>query len=78
MAISPRFKHLNALKDGIKALRENAATGVVVALRHQPHTGWDGDECHLVYGSVHGPASCLEQPPGLIPVTPQTSNRGPL
>ncbi|MDR6415081.1 YegP family protein [Pseudarthrobacter sulfonivorans] len=38
VAVSPDFKHLAALKDGIKALRENAATGVVVDLRHKPHT----------------------------------------
>ncbi|QOD02814.1 YegP family protein [Pseudarthrobacter sp. BIM B-2242] len=37
VAVSPDFKHLGALKDGIKALRENAATGVVVDLRHKPH-----------------------------------------
>ncbi|MEO8282263.1 MAG: DUF1508 domain-containing protein [Pseudarthrobacter sp.] len=39
VAVSPDFKHMSALKDGIKALRENAATGVVVDLRHKPHTG---------------------------------------
>jgi uncharacterized protein YegP (UPF0339 family) len=36
VAVSPDFKHLGALKDGINALRENAATGVVVDLRHKP------------------------------------------
>jgi uncharacterized protein YegP (UPF0339 family) len=39
VAVSPDFKHLGALKDGINALRENAATGVVVDLRHKPHPG---------------------------------------
>ncbi|QHK22300.1 DUF1508 domain-containing protein [Pseudarthrobacter psychrotolerans] len=38
VAVSPDFKHLGALKDGINALRENAATGVVVDLRQQPLT----------------------------------------
>ncbi|WP_371706718.1 hypothetical protein [Pseudarthrobacter sp. NIBRBAC000502772] len=38
MAVSPDFKHLGALKDGINALRENAATGIVVDLRQQPLT----------------------------------------
>lgn len=38
VAVSPDFKHLGALKDGIKALRENAATGIVVDLRQQPVT----------------------------------------
>ncbi|GAC1598082.1 MAG: hypothetical protein NVS3B6_06140 [Pseudarthrobacter sp.] len=37
VAVSPDFKHLGAVKDGIKALRENAATGIVVDLRHKPH-----------------------------------------
>jgi uncharacterized protein YegP (UPF0339 family) len=37
VAVSPDFKHLAALKDGIKALRENAATGVVVDLRPKRH-----------------------------------------
>jgi uncharacterized protein YegP (UPF0339 family) len=37
VAESPDFKHLGALKEGIKALRENAATGVVVDLRHKRH-----------------------------------------
>lgn len=36
VAVSPDFKHLGALKEGIKAFRENAATGVVVDLRHRP------------------------------------------
>jgi uncharacterized protein YegP (UPF0339 family) len=40
VAVSPDFKHLSALKDGIKALRENAATGVVVDLRHRPRTSF--------------------------------------
>lgn len=35
VAVSPDFNHVGALKEGIKALRENAATGVVVDLRHQ-------------------------------------------
>jgi uncharacterized protein YegP (UPF0339 family) len=39
VAVSPDFTHMSALKDGIKALRENAATGVVVDLRHKPQTG---------------------------------------
>lgn len=38
VAVSPDFTHLGALKDGIKALRENAATGLVVDLRQQPGT----------------------------------------
>jgi uncharacterized protein len=37
VAVSPNFKHLGALKDGINALRENAATGVVVDLRQKRH-----------------------------------------
>lgn len=37
VAVSPEFKHLKELKEGINALRENAATGVVVDLRHKPH-----------------------------------------
>ncbi|HET7140243.1 MAG TPA: hypothetical protein VFI36_08790 [Arthrobacter sp.] len=36
VALSPDFKHVEALKDGINALRENAATGIVVDLRQQP------------------------------------------
>ncbi|HAG60365.1 MAG TPA: hypothetical protein DCR15_03020 [Arthrobacter bacterium] len=39
VAVSPDYKHVSALMDGITALRENAATGVVVDLRHKPHTG---------------------------------------
>jgi uncharacterized protein YegP (UPF0339 family) len=39
VAVSPDFKHLSALKDGIKTLRKNAATGVIVDLRHKPPTG---------------------------------------
>ncbi|MBT8159625.1 MULTISPECIES: DUF1508 domain-containing protein [Arthrobacter] len=30
VAESPKFKHLKALVDGINAVRENAATGIVV------------------------------------------------
>jgi len=33
VAVSPNFKSLNTLLDGIKAMRENAATGIVVDLR---------------------------------------------
>jgi len=36
VAVSPDYKHLGALREGIQALRENAATGVVVDLRQQP------------------------------------------
>ena len=35
VAVSPNFKSLNTLRDGIKAMRENAATGIVVDLRQQ-------------------------------------------
>lgn len=35
VAVSPNFKSLNTLLEGIKAMRENAATGVVVDLRQQ-------------------------------------------
>jgi uncharacterized protein YegP (UPF0339 family) len=35
VAVSPNFKSLNTLAEGIKAMRENAATGVVVDLRQQ-------------------------------------------
>jgi uncharacterized protein YegP (UPF0339 family) len=35
VAVSPNFKSLNTLLDGIKAMRENAATGIVVDLRQQ-------------------------------------------
>jgi uncharacterized protein YegP (UPF0339 family) len=35
VAVSPNFKSLNTLLEGIKAMRENAATGVVVDLRKQ-------------------------------------------
>lgn len=38
VAVSPDFKHVGALKEGIKALRENAATGIVVDLRQQPQS----------------------------------------
>lgn len=36
VAESPEYKHLGALRDGITAFRENAATGIVVDLRQQP------------------------------------------
>jgi uncharacterized protein YegP (UPF0339 family) len=36
VAVSPDYKHLSAVKEGIKALRENAATGIVVDLRQPP------------------------------------------
>lgn len=36
VAVSPNFKHVGALFEGIKAVRENAATGIVVDLRQQP------------------------------------------
>jgi uncharacterized protein YegP (UPF0339 family) len=35
VAVSPNFKSLNTLVEGINAMRENAATGIVVDLRHQ-------------------------------------------
>ncbi|WP_458781033.1 YegP family protein [Arthrobacter sp. D3-16] len=35
VAVSPNFKSLNTLIEGINAMRENAATGIVVDLRHQ-------------------------------------------
>ncbi|MBT2567741.1 YegP family protein [Arthrobacter sp. ISL-85] len=35
VAVSPTFGSLTMLRDGIKAMRENAATGVVVDLRKQ-------------------------------------------
>ncbi|UUL77227.1 YegP family protein [Pseudarthrobacter sp. Fe7] len=35
VAVSPTFRSLSTLRDGIKAMRENAATGVVVDLRQQ-------------------------------------------
>ncbi|MDP9888787.1 MULTISPECIES: DUF1508 domain-containing protein [Micrococcaceae] len=35
VAVSPTFKSLNHLRDGIRAMRENAATGIVVDLRQQ-------------------------------------------
>jgi uncharacterized protein YegP (UPF0339 family) len=38
VAVSPNFKHIGALLEGIKAVRENAATGHVVDLRHQAQT----------------------------------------
>lgn len=30
VAVSPRFQHLNAVVAGINAVRENAATGIIV------------------------------------------------
>ncbi|MCU1516375.1 MAG: hypothetical protein JWQ75_1096 [Pseudarthrobacter sp.] len=38
VAVSPNFKHVGALLEGIKAMRENAATGIVVDLRQQPQS----------------------------------------
>lgn len=35
VAVSPNFKSLSTLLDGINAMRENAATGIVVDLRQQ-------------------------------------------
>jgi uncharacterized protein len=35
VAVSPNFKSLNMLREGVKAMRENAATGIVVDLRQQ-------------------------------------------
>jgi uncharacterized protein len=35
VAVSPSFKSLNTLIEGINAMRENAATGIVVDLRQQ-------------------------------------------
>ncbi|MGF9648567.1 DUF1508 domain-containing protein [Arthrobacter sp. Alg241-R88] len=35
VAVSPNFKSLNTLIEGINAMRENAATGIVVDLRQQ-------------------------------------------
>ena len=35
VAVSPNFRSLTTLLDGINAMRENAATGIVVDLRHQ-------------------------------------------
>lgn len=35
VAVSPNFKSLNTLLEGINAMRENAATGIVVDLRQQ-------------------------------------------
>ncbi|KNH21619.1 hypothetical protein ACU18_02665 [Arthrobacter sp. ZBG10] len=35
VAVSPNFKSLATLRDGVKAMRENAATGIVVDLRQQ-------------------------------------------
>ncbi len=38
VAVSPNFRHVGALLEGIKAVRENAATGIVVDLRQQPQS----------------------------------------
>lgn len=35
VALSPSFKSLSTVLEGIKAMRENAATGVVVDLRQK-------------------------------------------
>lgn len=35
VAVSPSFKSLHKLREGLNAVRENAATGIVVDLRHQ-------------------------------------------
>ncbi|WP_457946384.1 YegP family protein [Pseudarthrobacter sp. alpha12b] len=35
VAVSPTFRSLNLLRDGINAMRENAATAIVVDLRQQ-------------------------------------------
>ncbi|NUP58700.1 MAG: YegP family protein [Pseudarthrobacter sp.] len=35
LAVSPTFRSLSMLRDGINAMRENAATGIVVDLRQQ-------------------------------------------
>ncbi len=35
VAVSPNFKSLTMLLEGVKAMRENAATGIVVDLRQQ-------------------------------------------
>jgi len=35
VAVSPTFPSLTMLRDGIKAVRENAATAIVVDLRRQ-------------------------------------------
>lgn len=35
VAVSPKFTCLNTLREGLNAVRENAATGIVVDLRHQ-------------------------------------------
>lgn len=35
VALSPHFKSLSSLREGVKAMRENAATGVVVDLRQK-------------------------------------------
>ena len=35
VAVSPKLKSVNTLLEGIKAVRENAATGIVVDLRQQ-------------------------------------------
>lgn len=35
VAVSPSFKSLSKLRDGVNAMREAAATGIVVDLRQQ-------------------------------------------
>ncbi|XAS66832.1 DUF1508 domain-containing protein [Micrococcaceae bacterium Sec5.7] len=35
VAVSPHFKHISGVVAGINAMRENAATGIVVDLRQQ-------------------------------------------
>lgn len=35
VAVSPKFKSLNTVLEAVKAVRENAATGIVVDLRQQ-------------------------------------------
>ncbi|MET1088072.1 MAG: DUF1508 domain-containing protein [Arthrobacter sp.] len=42
VAVSPNFKSLNTLLEGIKAMRENAATGIVVDLRQEQALGQAG------------------------------------
>jgi uncharacterized protein YegP (UPF0339 family) len=39
VAVSPRFKTLSGVVDGINAMRENAATGLVVDLRRPQPQG---------------------------------------
>jgi uncharacterized protein YegP (UPF0339 family) len=38
VAVSPNYRCVNTLIEGIRAVRENAATGVVVDLRQQPQS----------------------------------------